>query len=236
LLRMENADVYYGDIQILKGICFYVEREQIVSLVGGNGAGKTTLIKTITGLLRPRKGSVFFEDRPIHLDRPDEIVRKGLVQVPEGRKLFRKLTVLENLEMGSINERAKPKRKETLARVYRLFPVLEERTHQKAETLSGGEQQMLSIGRGLMALPRLLVLDEPSLGLAPLLVRDIFNTIMDLNQKEHITIFLVEQNLKASLRMSHRGYVLENGRIVLEGGGEELLKNEHTKKAYLGLA
>ncbi len=236
MLRMENADVYYGDIQILKEVCFYVGREQIVSLVGGNGAGKTTLIKTITGLLRPQKGSIFFEDKPIHLDRPDEIVKKGVVQVPEGRKLFRKLTVLENLEMGSINGRAKSKRKETLERVYGLFPILEERKHQKAETLSGGEQQMLSIGRGLMALPRLLMLDEPSLGLAPLLVRDIFRTIIELNQKEHITIFLVEQNLKASLRMSHRGYVLENGRIVLEGRGEELLKNEHTKKAYLGLS
>lgn len=235
MLRIKNVDVFYGDIQILNDICFNVGRGQIVSLVGGNGAGKTTLIRTITGLIRPQKGSIFFENSRINLDRTDEIVKKGLVQVPEGRKLFRKLTVLENLEMGSINERAKPKRKETLRRIYQLFPVLEERKDQKAETLSGGEQQMLSIGRGLMALPRLLVLDEPSLGLAPLLVKEIFDTIIELNEKEQITIFLVEQNLKASLRMSHRGYVLENGRIVLEGSGKELLENEHTKKAYLGL-
>jgi branched-chain amino acid transport system ATP-binding protein len=235
LLRIEDVDVFYGDVPILNDICLNVGEEEIVSLVGGNGAGKTTLIRTITGLIRPQKGSILFENSCINLDRTDEIVEKGLVQVPEGRKLFRKLTVLENLEMGSVNERAKPKRKETLRRVYQLFPVLEERKDQKAETLSGGEQQMLCIGRGLMALPRLLVLDEPSLGLAPLLVKGIFETIIELNKKQHITIFLVEQNLKASLRMSHKGYVLENGRIVLEGSGRELLENEHTKKAYLGL-
>jgi len=235
LLRIEHIDVYYGDIQILNNISFDVIKGEIVSLVGGNGAGKTTLIRTITGLMRPQKGSIFFEDDRIDLVRTDEIVKKGLVQVPEGRKLFGKLTVLENLEMGAINERAKPKRKETLNRVYQLFPILEERKHQKAGTLSGGEQQMLSIGRGLMALPRLLVLDEPSLGLAPILIKEIFNTIMDINNKEKITVLLVEQNLKASLQMSHRGYVLENGNIVLEGTGKELLENEHTKKAYLGL-
>lgn len=235
MLRIEHIDVYYGDIQILNNISFDVIKGEIVSLVGGNGAGKTTLIRTITGLMRPQKGSIFFEDDRIDLVRTDEIVKKGLVQVPEGRKLFGKLTVLENLEMGAINERAKPKRKETLNRVYQLFPILEERKHQKAGTLSGGEQQMLSIGRGLMALPRLLVLDEPSLGLAPILIKEIFNTIMDINNKEKITVLLVEQNLKASLQMSHRGYVLENGNIVLEGTGKELLENEHTKKAYLGL-
>lgn len=235
LLKIEHVDVYYEDIQILHDISLEVGKGDIISLVGGNSAGKTTLISAITGLLRPRKGSIAFEGDPIHFARPDQIVNKGLVQVPEGRQLFGKLTVLENLEMGGINERAKPKRKETLGGVYRLFPILEERKHQRAATLSGGEQQMLAIGRGLMALPRLLVLDEPSLGLAPLLVKEIFNTVLHINQKENVTILIVEQNLKASLQMSHRGYVLENGTIVLEGSGQELLQNEHTKKAYLGM-
>jgi len=235
LLKIEHIDLYYGDIQILYDISFEVKKGIIVSLVGGNGAGKTTLINTITGLIRPRKGVIFFENDRIDLRRTDEIVKKGLVQVPEGRKLFGKLTVLENLEMGSINERAKPKRKENLGRIYKLFPILEERKYQKAGNLSGGEQQMLSIGRGLMALPRLLILDEPSLGLAPLFNKEIFNYIIDINKKENITIFLAEQNLKAALQMSHWGYVLENGKIVLEGTGKELLGNEHTRKAYLGL-
>lgn len=235
MLKIEHVDLYYGDIQILYDISFEIKKGIIVSLVGGNGAGKTTLINTITGLIRPRKGIIFFENDRIDLARTDEIVKKGLVQVPEGRKLFGKLTVLENLEMGGINERAKPKRKENLERIHKLFPILEERKYQKASTLSGGEQQMLSIGRALMALPRLLILDEPSLGIAPLLIKEIFNTIIDINKKENITIFLVEQNLKAALQMSHWGYVLENGKIVLEGTGKGLLENEHTKKAYLGL-
>jgi len=235
LLKIEAIDVYYGDIQILREISFEVRKGEIVCLVGSNGAGKTTLIKTLTGLIPSQKGSIFFEGDRIDLARTDEIVKKGLVQVPEGRKLFGKLTVLENLEMGGINERALLKRKESLEKVYRLFPILEERKSQKASTLSGGEQQMLAIGRGLMALPRLLVLDEPSLGLAPLLIKEIFQTVVGINREEEMTIFFVEQNLKSSLQMSHRGYVLENGRIVLEGTGRELLENEHTKKAYLGL-
>ncbi len=235
MLEVEAIDVYYGDIQILREVSFRVQKGEIVCLVGSNGAGKTTLIKTITGLIPCQKGAIFFEGDRIDLARTDEIVRKGLVQVPEGRKLFGKLTVLENLEMGGINERALRKRKETLERVYRLFPILEERKIQKASTLSGGEQQMLAIGRGLMALPRLLVLDEPSLGLAPLLIKQIFQTVVRINREEEMTLFFVEQNLKASLQMSHRGYVLENGRIVLEGTGKELLENEHTQKAYLGM-
>lgn len=235
MLRADHVDVYYGDVQIINDISFKVIKGEIVSLVGGNGAGKTTLIKTITGLIRAQKGNIFFEEERIDVCRTDEIVKRGLVQVPEGRKLFGKLSVLENLEMGSINERAKPKRKETLEKIYALFPILRERKDQKAGTLSGGEQQMLSIGRGLMALPHLLVLDEPSLGLAPILIREIFRTIISINENENITVFLVEQNLRASLQMSHRGYVLENGRLVLEGSGEALLENEHTKKAYLGL-
>ena len=235
MLRVEAIEVYYGDIQILREISFEVRKGEIVCLVGSNGAGKTTLIKTLTGLIQCQGGSIYFEGDRIDLARTDEIVKKGLVQVPEGRKLFGKLTVLENLEMGGINERALLQRKKSIERVYRLFPILEERKTQKASTLSGGEQQMLAIGRGLMALPRLLVLDEPSLGLAPLLTRQIFQTVKRINQEEEMTLFFVEQNLKASLQMSHRGYVLENGRIVLEGTGRELLENEHTKKAYLGI-
>jgi branched-chain amino acid transport system ATP-binding protein len=227
--------VNYGDIQILSEISLDVHNNEIVSLVGGNGAGKTTLINTITGLLKPKKGAVVFEGDAVQNARPDQIVDKGLVQVPEGRQLFGKLTVVENLEMGAINKRAKATRKESLKRVYRLFPILEERKEQKAATLSGGEQQMLAIGRGLMALPRLLAMDEPSLGLAPILIKTIFSTIIDINRQENLTILLVEQNLHASLQMSHRGYVLENGRVVLQGTGQELLQNEHTRRAYLGL-
>jgi branched-chain amino acid transport system ATP-binding protein len=235
LLRVEGIDVYYGDIQILREISFEARKGEIVCLVGSNGAGKTTLIKTLTGLLRCQRGSIFFEGDRIDRARTDEIVKKGLVQVPEGRKLFGKLTVLENLEMGGINERALLNRKNSIEKIYRLFPILEERKTQKASTLSGGEQQMLAIGRGLAALPRLLVLDEPSLGLAPLLIKQIFQTVKSVNEEDGMTLFLVEQNLKATLQMSHRGYVLENGRIVLEGTGRELLENEHTKKAYLGM-
>ncbi len=235
MLKIESLDVFYGDIHILREVSTEVKKGEIVSLVGGNGAGKTTLINSITGLIRARGGRIFFEGEQIDHLRTDIIVRKGLVQVPEGRKLFGKLTVLENLEMGAINERAKLHRRDTLQNVYKLFPRLAERKTQKASTLSGGEQQMLAIGRGLMALPRLLMLDEPSLGLAPILIKQIFNTVVEINKEDEITIFLVEQNLKASLQMSHRGYVLENGRIVLEGAGKELLENEHTKKAYLGM-
>ncbi len=235
MLKIDGIDVYYGDIPILRDISFTVAEGEMVCMVGSNGVGKTTLIKTISGLIRPEKGSIFFESKRIERARTDEIVEKGLVQVPEGRKLFGKLTVWENLELGGINGRAKPRRRETMAQIFHLFPVLEERKSQRAGTLSGGEQQMLCIGRSLMALPRLLMLDEPSLGLAPRLIKEIFDTIRDLNQSEKMTILLVEQNLKASLQMSHRGYVLENGRIVLQGTGKELLEDEHTKKAYLGM-
>jgi branched-chain amino acid transport system ATP-binding protein len=235
LLKIDGIDVLYGDIPILRDISFTVIEGEMVCIVGSNGVGKTTLIKTISGLIRPKRGSIFFERNRIDQIRTDEIVEKGLVQVPEGRKLFGKLTVWENLELGGINGRAKPHRKETIARIFHLFPILQERKSQKAGTLSGGEQQMLCVGRSLMALPRLLMLDEPSLGLAPRLIKEIFDTIRNLNQNEKMTILLVEQNLKASLHMSHRGYVLENGRIVLQGTGKELLEDEHTKKAYLGM-
>ena len=235
MLRTEDLHLGYGDIQILRGISLAVRKGEIVSLVGSNGSGKTTLINGLTGLLRPGKGSIYFEDERIDLSRTDEIVKKGLVQVPEGRQLFGKLTVLENLHMGAINERARPQRDESLEMVYKLFPILEERKHQTAGTLSGGEQQMVSIARGLMAFPSLLILDEPSLGLAPIIINQIFDIIIEINERENITVLLVEQNLRASLKISHRAYVLENGKIVLEGTGQELLENEHTKKAFLGL-
>lgn len=235
MLKLDTVNVYYGDVQILHDVSFEVTKGEIVCIVGSNGAGKTTLIKTVGGLMKPYKGCIYFEGERIDLARTDEIVEKGLVQVPEGRKLFGKLTVLENLQMGGINERARGLREKTLARVFELFPLLKERIYQKAGTLSGGEQQMLCIGRGLMALPRLLMLDEPSLGLAPLLIKEIFATIQNLNREEKITLLLVEQNLRTSLQMSHRGYVLENGRIALQGTGKELLEDEHTKKAYLGM-
>lgn len=235
MLKLDRVNVYYGDIRILHDLSFEVSRGEMVCIVGSNGAGKTTLIKTIGGLIRPNEGSISFEGARIDLARTDEIVQKGLVQVPEGRKLFAKLTVLENLEMGGINERARDLREKTVGRVFELFPILKERKYQKAGTLSGGEQQMLCIGRGLMSLPRLLMLDEPSLGLAPLLIKEIFSTIQNLNRNEKITLLLVEQNLRISLQMSHRGYVLENGRIALQGTGKELLENDHTRKAYLGM-
>ena len=235
MLKLDKVNVYYGDIQILHDVSFEVTRGEMVCIVGSNGVGKTTLIKTIGGLIQPYEGSVYFEGERIDQARTDEIVQKGLVQVPEGRKLFAKLTVLENLQLGGINERARPLREKSLGRIFELFPILKEREYQKAGTLSGGEQQMLCIGRGLMALPRLLMLDEPSLGLAPLLIKEIFATIQNLNRNEKITILLVEQNLKITLQMSHRGYVLENGWIALQGTGKELLENEHTKKAYLGM-
>ncbi len=235
MLRTEDLYLGYGDIEILRGVSMEVRKGEIVSLVGGNGAGKTTLISGLTGLLKPRKGAIYFENDRIDIARTDKIVKKGLVQVPEGRQLFGKLTTLENLEMGAINDRAKPRRKDSMEMVYGLFPILRERKNQAAGTLSGGEQQMLSIARGLMALPILLILDEPSLGLAPIIINQIFDTIVKINRNENITILLVEQNLRASLKVSHRGYVLENGCIVMEGSGQELLENEHTKKAFLGL-
>ncbi|MCX5910058.1 MAG: ABC transporter ATP-binding protein [Deltaproteobacteria bacterium] len=235
MLKIDGIDVFYGDISILRDISFTVAPKEMVCIVGGNGVGKTTLIKTISGLIRPKKGSILFEGTYIDQARTDEIVEKGLVQVPEGRKLFGNMTVWENLELGGINRRAKLQRKETIEKVFHLFPILKDRASQIAGTLSGGEQQMLCIGRSIMGLPRLLMLDEPSLGLSPIMIMEIFETIRNLNKKEKIPILLVEQNLKASLQMCHRGYVLENGRIVLQGTGKELLEDEHTKKAYLGM-
>ena len=231
---MENINTFYSSIQVLRDVSFDIQEGEIVSMVGGNGAGKTTLLKTISGLLSPRLGTINFLGERIDRLPPYKIVEKGAIQIPEGRKLFPPLTVLENLKLGAYLPSNKQKRAESLKRVFQIFPILEERKDQLAGTLSGGEQQMLAIGRGLMSLPKLLMLDEPSLGLAPLMVKEIFRVINEIN-KQGTTILLVEQNVKQSLALANRGYVLENGRIVLSGNSDELLRNEHTKKAYLGM-
>jgi len=234
LLRVENIDVYYGELQVLRQVSIEVREGELVALVGANGAGKTTILKTISGLLHPWRGTIEFMGRASHKLEPHEIVSAGLTHIPEGRKLFPSLTVRENLELGSYGKQAKRRRRQTMDEVFALFPVLKEREKQAAGTLSGGEQQMLAIGRGLMSVPKLLMIDEPSLGLAPILTEQLFNTIKKLNQGG-TTILLVEQNVFASLSMAHRGYVLENGEIVLHGEAEKVLANEGIRKAYLGL-
>jgi len=234
LLKVDEINVQYGDVQVLHEVTLGVSQQEIVTIVGANGAGKTTSLKTIAGILRPTSGEIHFLGERIDHLYPHQIVEKGLVRIPEGRKIFPSLSVLENLELGSYLPRPKAKRSESLENVFSLFSVLKERSQQLAGTLSGGEQQMLAIGRGLMSLPRLLMLDEPSLGLAPVLVREIFSTIRDINQ-HGTTILLVEQNVFNALDMAHEGYVLENGRIVLKGKSQDLLGDEHIKEAYLGV-
>ena len=234
MLQVKDIDVYYGDVQILRGVSLTVHEGEVVSLLGANGAGKTTTLRAISGVLSPRRGTIEFLGERIDRLDPHRIVEMGLAQVPEGRQLFANMTVLENLEMGAINRRARLRRKETLEAVFTLFPRLKERMHQLAGTLSGGEQQMCAIGRGLMSLPRLLALDEPSLGLAPVVVKQLFRIIREVSGAG-TTILLVEQNVAESLAISNRGYVLETGRVVLEGTGPELQANESTRKAYLGM-
>lgn len=234
VLRVNGIDVFYGDLQSLRGVSFEVQSGEIISMVGSNGAGKSTTLMTVSGILKLKGGEIFFENHPIHLCSSSQIVEMGIVQVPEGRQLFPSLTVTENLEMGARFPKAKKARKETMGWVFKLFPRLEERKHQLAGTLSGGEQQMLAIGRGLMACPTLLMLDEPSLGLSPLLVKTIFDIIKEING-QGTTILLVEQNVFHSLSLSHRGYVLENGSIAMSGTGQDLLKNQHIRQSYLGL-
>jgi branched-chain amino acid transport system ATP-binding protein len=233
LLQVKGISVFYGDVQALREVSLSVSSREIVSLVGGNGAGKTTMLKAISGLLRPASGSILFEDAEIHRLPAYRIVEKGLSQVPEGRRIFPRMSVLENLHMGSHVREARKRREETLGWVLHLFPVLKERSEQFGGTLSGGEQQMLAVARGLMCRPKLLLLDEFSLGLAPLVVREIFAVIQQINQ-QGTAVFLVEQNVQRSLAISHRGYVLENGAVVLQGEGRELLKNEYMMKAFLG--
>lgn len=234
LLKIVNINAYYASVQVLRDVSFEVQEGEIVSVVGGNGAGKTTTLKTVSGLIPPKAGTIHFLGSRIDRLPPHKIVEKGVIQIPEGRKLFSPLTVLENLKMGAYLPSTRKERGKSLQKVFQIFPILEERTIQLAGTLSGGEQQMLAIGRGLMSMPKLLMLDEPSLGLAPLMVKEIFRVIKEINNQK-TTVLLVEQNIKQSLALATRGYVLENGRVVLEGKSEDLLDNAHTKKAYLGM-
>ena len=234
MLEVSGIDVAYGDVRVLHGMSVAVQEGEIVALLGANAAGKTTTINTISGLMRPTVGTISFRGERIDHLPPNKIVARGLVQVPEGRRLFPYMTVLENLELGAYSHEARQRRGKTLETVFGLLPLLQDRQIQLAGSLSGGEQQMLAIGRGLMAMPRLLMLDEPSVGLAPLMVKQILETVKDVNA-HGTTVLLVEQNVQHSLRLAHRGYVLENGKIVLEGKGVDLLANPHLKKAYLGM-
>ncbi len=233
MLNVENLQVYYGAIHALKGISFHLEQGEIVALIGANGAGKSTVLNTISGILHPREGSISFEGREIHKTPPQDIVRKGVIQVPEGRKIFPRMTVAENLAMGGythLDRAMVDHQKET---VFERFPRLRERSNQFGGTLSGGEQQMLAIGRGLMAHPKLLLLDEPSMGLSPLLVELIFDIIQDINE-QGTSILLVEQNAQMALAVADRAYVLETGNITMQGTGDELLEDPSVIKAYLG--
>ena len=233
MLRVENIDVYYGAIHALKDFSLEVEEGEIVTLIGANGAGKSTSLKTISGLIRPKNGIITFNGHNITQTPAQEIVRMGLSQVPEGRRIFANLSVLENLEMGAYLRQDKRGIKQTLEKVFDRFPRLRERIHQQAGTLSGGEQQMLAIGRALMSQPKLLLLDEHSMGLAPILVKEIFSIIKEINEAG-TTILLVEQNANMALSVAHRAYVLETGRIVSSGAAKELAESEQIKKAYLG--
>lgn len=234
MLRVKEIDVYYGDLQALSGVSFDVNPDEVISVIGSNGTGKSTTLKTISGINRARKGSIEYNGQNISRTPSSQIVEMGISHVPEGRQLFPTLTVLENLEMGAQFPHTKKMQNETMEMVYGFFPVLKERLTQKAGTLSGGEQQMLAMGRGLMSKPTLLMLDEPSLGLAPLLVSTIFNIIEQITQ-QGTSILLIEQNVYHALKLSNRGYVLENGQIAMSGEGKELLENPHIRKTYLGL-
>ena len=234
MLEIKNIDVFYGDVQVIWDVSFNVNKGEIVALIGANGAGKSTILKTISGILRPKKGEILFEDKPIYKVDPYKLIELGIAHVPEARRLFVEMTVEENLDMGSLKGGAKTDREKTKETVFELLPRLRERRRQLAGTLSGGEQQMLAVARGLMSKPKLQMFDEPSLGLAPLLVRDIFNTIRKIN-KEGTTVLIVEQNVKQTLLVANRGYVLEIGKITNQGTGQSLLSDEHVKTAYLGV-
>jgi branched-chain amino acid transport system ATP-binding protein len=235
MLRLKNVQTFYGNIQVLKDLCIDISPGEIITLIGANGAGKTTTLMSISGIVPPRTGEIMFLNKPIHNLSADEIVALGISLVPEGRRIFPRLTVMENLDMGAFLRRDKEDIKKDVNHIFELFPILAERRHQHGGTLSGGEQQMLAISRALMARPRLLLLDEPSLGLGPIFVKLIFNIVKRINAESGATIFLVEQNAHMALKVAHRGYVMENGRITLEGTAESLLHNEDVKKAYLGI-
>jgi branched-chain amino acid transport system ATP-binding protein len=234
LLELEGVDAFYGRIQALRGVSIRVEKGEVVALIGSNGAGKTTTLRTISGLMHPQSGSVRFEDRSITRTGPSTIVGLGISQSPEGRRLFPRMTVIDNLFMGAYTRNDRGGIASDMERVFQLFPRLQERRSQIAGTLSGGEQQMLAMGRALMAKPKLMMLDEPSLGLAPILIETIFSIVREINA-QGTTVLLVEQNAHMALEVAHRGYVLETGSIVQTGTGKELLASEEVQKAYLGM-
>ena len=233
MLEVKDLEVYYGVIQAIKGVSFQVNQGEVIALIGANGAGKTTILHTITGLLSPKRGSVMFEGKEITKVPAHKIVSMGMAHVPEGRRVFAELSVYENLKMGAYTRKDKKEIEESLANVYKRFPRLEERKNQMAGTLSGGEQQMLAMGRALMSKPKIILMDEPSMGLSPIMVNEIFDIIRAVSEGG-TTVLLVEQNAKKALGIADRAYVLENGKIVLEGKAEELLENDSIKKAYLG--
>ena len=233
MLKVEHLQVYYGAIHALQGVSFHLEQGEIVALIGANGAGKSTVLNTVSGILRPREGTVTFEGQDIHTTAPQDIVRKGVIQVPEGRKVFSRMTVAENLEMGAYTQTDRLSINRDVDSVFERFPRLKERRSQLGGTLSGGEQQMLAIGRSLMAHPKLLLLDEPSMGLSPILVEAIFDIILDINE-QGTSILLVEQNAQMALAVADRAYVLETGKITMQGKGDDLLQDPNVIKAYLG--
>ncbi|HML40258.1 MAG TPA: ABC transporter ATP-binding protein [Bellilinea sp.] len=235
MLKIDNIDVYYGDVHVIRDLSMDVKQGELVAVIGGNGAGKTTLIKTISGILKPRKGSITFEGETISGMDANRLVGKGIVQIPEGRLLFPEMSVKENLEMGAYLVKDNAKISQKIDEMFTMFPILAERQKQAAGTLSGGEQQMLAIGRGLMSSPKLVMFDEPSLGLAPKLVQSIFEMVVRINKEMGMTVLLVEQNVQHSCKISDRAFVIENGEVVLQGTGQEMLANEHVRRAYLGL-
>ncbi len=234
MLEVRNIDVFYGDVQVIWDVSFSVKRGKVTALIGGNGAGKSAILKTISGIVRPAKGKIIFEGREIQNADPYRLIDAGVAHVPEARRLFTEMTVEENLDMGSLKGEAKKNRARSKEMVFDLFPILKERRRQLSGTLSGGEQQMLAIGRGLMSMPSLIMFDEPSLGLAPLLVREIFSVIERIRE-EGTTILIIEQNVKQTLAVADMAYVLATGKVVMEGSGECLLNDEYVKTAYLGV-
>jgi branched-chain amino acid transport system ATP-binding protein len=234
MLQMNNVEAYYGNIQALRGISLDINEGEIITLIGANGAGKSTTLMTISGVVSTKSGSITFQGSPISKLKPEEIVKRGICQVPEGRHIFPNLTVAENLDMGAFLRKDKTAIKKDLDYVLTLFPRLAERRNQQGGTLSGGEQQMLAISRALMSRPQLLLLDEPSMGLAPIIIRQIFDILKQINKEQKTTIFLVEQNANLALQIADRGYVIENGSIVMQDSAQALLNNEDLKKAYLG--
>jgi len=238
MLKIKNINTYYGQVHALKNVSLHLASGEIVTLIGANGAGKTTLLNSLSGIVAAQNGEILFDGNPIINLAPNRIVQMGISQVPEGRQVFKPLSVEDNLELGAYqhygSKTGRAQAKDTLKMVYDLFPILRTRKKQPAGTLSGGEQQMLSIGRALMAKPKLLLLDEPSMGLAPMIVQEIFRVIENLSYEKKTTILLVEQNARAALKMAHRGYVLETGKMILEGTADELLGNKDVQRAYLG--